>query len=130
MAFHLFFLDSLCSLVVCRHDSGRCHSFLPFSIYVLSFISNVKDSQWLSKRLVLMSFNFTNYGKGKWKLLPGIEEITKGTGTHKHTGVFVVCSQTFTFFRLRKTAVPVEISRFSFRVFVCACPFRDLFNSC
>ena len=26
----------------------------------------------------------TNKGKGKWKLLPGIEEITKGTGTHKH----------------------------------------------
>ena len=36
--------------------------------------------------------------------------------------VFVVCSQTFTLFRLRKTAVPVKISRYSFRVFVCACP--------
>ena len=35
---------------------------------------------------------------------------------------FVVCSQTFTLFRLKKTAVPVEISRYSFRVFVCACP--------
>ena len=31
--------------------------------------------------------------------------------------------------RLRKTAMPVEIPRFSFRVFVCACPFRDLSNS-
>ena len=37
--------------------------------------------------------------------------------------VFVVCSQTFTLFRLRMTAVPVEISRYSFRVFVCACHF-------
>ena len=37
--------------------------------------------------------------------------------------VFVVCSQTFTLFRLRKTAVPAEISRYSFRVFVCACRF-------
>ena len=45
------------------------------------------------------------------------------------TAVFVVCSQIFTLFRLRKTAVPVKISRFSFRVFVCACPFCDLFNS-
>ena len=35
----------------------------------------------------------------------------------------------FTLFWLRKTAVPVQISGFSFRVFVCACPFRDLFNS-
>ena len=43
--------------------------------------------------------------------------------------VFVVCSQTFALFRLRKTAMPVEISRYSFRVFVCACPFCDLFNS-
>ena len=38
------------------------------------------------------------------------------------TAVFVVCSQTFTLFRLRKTSVPVEIPRYSFRVFVCACP--------
>ena len=37
--------------------------------------------------------------------------------------VFVVCSQTFTLFQLRKTAMPVEISRYSFRVFVGACPF-------
>ena len=36
--------------------------------------------------------------------------------------IFVVCSQTFTLFRLIKTAVPVEISRYSFRVFSCACP--------
>ena len=36
--------------------------------------------------------------------------------------IFVVCSQTFTLFRLIKMAVPVEISRYSFRVFVCACP--------
>ena len=44
-------------------------------------------------------------------------------GTHNNDGVtIVVCSQTFTLFRLRKTAVPVEISRYSFRVFVCACP--------
>ena len=70
----------------------------------------------------------------------------KRTGTHKYTEtvsryfdwhgslsqskeskccdtVFVVCSKTFTLFWLRKTAVPVEISRYSFRVFVCACPF-------
>ena len=33
------------------------------------------------------------------------------------------CSQSFTLFRLKKTAVPVEISQYSFRVFVCACPF-------
>ena len=38
-------------------------------------------------------------------------------------GIFVVCSQTFTLFWLRKLAVPVEISRYSFRVFVCACLF-------
>ena len=37
--------------------------------------------------------------------------------------VFVVSSQTFTIFRLRKTAEPVEISVYSFRVFVCACRF-------
>ena len=36
--------------------------------------------------------------------------------------VFVVCSQTFTLFQLRKTAVLVEISRYSFRVFVCVYP--------
>ena len=28
----------------------------------------------------------------------------------------------FTLFWMKKTAVPVEISRYSFRVFVCACP--------
>ena len=38
------------------------------------------------------------------------------------------CSETFTLFRLRKTTVPVEISRFSFRVCVCL-SFCDLFNS-
>ena len=37
--------------------------------------------------------------------------------------VFFVCSQTFTLFRLRKTAMPVEIYRYSFHVFVCVCPF-------
>ena len=37
------------------------------------------------------------------------------------TSIFVVCSKTFTLFRLIKTAVPVEISRYSFRVFSCAC---------
>ena len=36
--------------------------------------------------------------------------------------IFVVCSQTFTRFRLIKTAVPVKISRYSFRVFACAWP--------
>ena len=36
--------------------------------------------------------------------------------------IFVECSETFTLFRLKKTAVPVEISRYSFRLFVCACP--------
>ena len=30
----------------------------------------------------------TNKGRGKWKLLPGIEEITKGTGTHGNTFQF------------------------------------------
>ena len=40
-----------------------------------------------------------------------------------------MCSQTFTLFRLRKTAVPVKIFRYSFRVFVCALSFCDLFNS-
>ena len=33
-----------------------------------------------------------------------------------------VCLQTFTLFRLTKTAVPVEISRYSFRVFLCVYP--------
>ena len=37
--------------------------------------------------------------------------------------VFVMCSQTFTLFRLRKTAVPVEISEFSFRVLCVPVPF-------
>ena len=36
--------------------------------------------------------------------------------------IFIVCSQTFTLFRLIKTAVPVKISLYSFRVFSCACP--------
>ena len=35
---------------------------------------------------------------------------------------FVVCSQTFALFWLRKTAVPVKIFWYSFRVFLCACP--------
>ena len=33
-----------------------------------------------------------------------------------------MCSQTFTLFRLIKTAVPVEISWYSFCVLACACP--------
>ena len=36
--------------------------------------------------------------------------------------IFVVCSQIFTLFWLIKTAVPVEISRYSIRVFSCAYP--------
>ena len=30
LVFHLFFLDTLCFAAFCRHESGRCHSFLPF----------------------------------------------------------------------------------------------------
>ena len=40
----------------------------------------------------------------------------------KSDAFFVVGSQTFTLFRLLKTAVPVEISRYSFTVFSCAYP--------
>ena len=36
--------------------------------------------------------------------------------------IFVVCSQTFTLFLLIKAAMPLEISRYSFCVFSCACP--------
>ena len=62
----------------------------------------------------------------KGKLLPEIEEITKRQAHGNCIEIFRLawpCSQTFTLFRLRKMAVPVEISRYSFRVFVCACPF-------
>ena len=50
-----------------------------------------------------------------------MDGLGKRYGTFSDS-VFVMCSQTFTLFRLRKTAVRVEISRCSFRVFVCACP--------
>ena len=53
-------------------------------------------------------------------------DISTGTAVflnRKTDAIFVVCSQTFTLFQMRKTAVPVEISRYSFRVLVCACPF-------
>jgi hypothetical protein len=36
--------------------------------------------------------------------------------------IFVVCSQTFALFWLRKMAMPVKIFRLSFRVSTCACP--------
>ena len=87
--------------------------------------------------MVVVLIYITNKGKGKWKLLPGIEEITEGqahtnklklyrdilTGTAVTSdAIFVMCSQTFTLFRLIKTAMPVEISRYSFHLFVCDCP--------
>ena len=55
---------------------------------------------------------------------PSFPLATPGGTFRKLTSdaVFVVCSQTFTFFRLRKMAVPVEISRYSFHMFVCASP--------
>ena len=44
-------------------------------------------------------------------------EKSKCLWTHDKYGIiFVVCSQTFTLFELIKTAVPVEISWYSFRV--------------
>ena len=65
----------------------------------------------------------TKYGKGKWKLLPGIEEITKGQA-HTNTWKLYwdISTGTAIFFnrKIEKTAVPVEISRYSFCVFVCA----------
>ena len=42
--------------------------------------------------------------------------------------MFVNTRQRFTLFRLRKTAVPVEKSRYRFCVFVCACPFVICFQ--
>ena len=42
--------------------------------------------------------------------------------------ILVVCSHTFAVILLRRTAVPVEIFQFCFRVCVCVPVHRDLFN--
>jgi len=46
----------------------------------------------------------------------------KYRSTNISDAIFVVCRQTFALFWSIKTAVPVKIFRYSFRVFSCACP--------
>ena len=53
--------------------------------YIAYFNFQILWEVWKTNIFRLNNMIITNKGKGKWKLLPGIEEITKGTGTHKHT---------------------------------------------
>ena len=141
-------------------------SVSPYSSQILEYVlkypfievsennSRPTDYWWITQilhftsvRLQNNQFNyFTKYRKGKWKLLPKIEEITVGqahantqklnqnisTGrlyqseeskclwTHdtlESHAIFVVCSHTFALFWLRKRAVSVKIFWLTFRVF-------------